>query len=72
MSTDDMLPVLDDLDNAGYYSLEVWGGAAFDICIRYLNEDPWERLRVIRQHIRKTKLQMLLRGPFSSGSPEIF
>jgi pyruvate carboxylase subunit B len=42
--------------------MEVWGGATFDVCIRYLNEDPWERLRLLREHIRKTKLQMLLRG----------
>lgn len=62
MTTDDMRPVLDQLDNIGYHSLEVWGGATFDVCIRYLMEDPWERLRFIRKHIRQTKLQMLLRG----------
>jgi len=62
MTTDDMLPVLDKLDDIGYHSLEVWGGATFDVCIRYLMEDPWERLKFIRQRIRKTKLQMLLRG----------
>jgi oxaloacetate decarboxylase alpha subunit len=62
MTTDDMLPVLQNLDNAGYYSLEVWGGATFDVCIRYLNEDPWERLRTIRREIKQTKLQMLIRG----------
>lgn len=62
MTTEDMLPVLDKLDNVGYHSLEVWGGATFDVCIRYLNEDPWERLRIIRKNIKKTKLQMLLRG----------
>jgi len=62
MTTDDMLPVLDKLDNIGYHSLEVWGGATFDVCIRYLMEDPWERLKFIRQHVRQTKLQMLLRG----------
>lgn len=62
MTTDDMRPVLEKLDNIGYHSLEVWGGATFDVCIRYLMEDPWERLRFIRQRIRKTKLQMLLRG----------
>lgn len=62
MTTEDMLPVLHNLDNAGYYSLEVWGGATFDVCIRYLNEDPWERLRIIRQEVKKTNLQMLLRG----------
>ncbi|MDR0491578.1 MAG: pyruvate carboxylase subunit B [Oscillospiraceae bacterium] len=54
--------ILDTLDQAGYYSLECWGGATFDSCIRYLNEDPWERLRVIRKLAPNTKLQMLLRG----------
>ncbi|HZK44509.1 MAG TPA: acetyl-CoA carboxylase biotin carboxyl carrier protein [Syntrophomonadaceae bacterium] len=62
MTTDDMLPVLGHIDNIGYHSLEVWGGATFDVAIRYLNEDPWERLRVIRKHVQKTDLQMLLRG----------
>ncbi|MDR1689259.1 MAG: pyruvate carboxylase subunit B [Clostridiales bacterium] len=55
-------PVLHDLDNANYYSLECWGGATFDSCLRYLNEDPWERLRKIKAVCKKTKLQMLLRG----------
>ncbi len=54
--------VLADLDNAGFYSLEVWGGATFDSCLRYLDEDPWERLRKIKAACKKTKLQMLLRG----------
>lgn len=62
MTTDDMLPVLSALDDIGYHSLEMWGGATFDVCIRYLNEDPWERLRIIREVVKKTKLQMLLRG----------
>jgi oxaloacetate decarboxylase alpha subunit len=62
MGTEDMVPILDKLDNVGYHSLEVWGGATFDVCMRFLNEDPWERLRTIRQHVKKTKLQMLLRG----------
>lgn len=62
MTTDDMLPILDQLDEVGYHSLEVWGGATFDVCIRYLNEDPWERLRTIRSIVKKTPLQMLLRG----------
>ncbi|MBP1761626.1 MAG: oxaloacetate decarboxylase, alpha subunit, partial [Firmicutes bacterium] len=62
MTTDDMLPILEKLDDVGYHSLEVWGGATFDVCMRYLNEDPWERLRIIRKNIKKTKLQMLLRG----------
>lgn len=62
MSTEQMIPILEELDNAGYFSLEVWGGATFDSALRYLNEDPWERLRIIRKHVKKTKLQMLLRG----------
>ena len=62
MTTEQMLPVLEQLDNAGFHALEVWGGATFDACLRYLNEDPWERLRTIRKHVKKTKLQMLLRG----------
>ena len=55
-------PILDTIDGAGYYSAEVWGGATFDVCLRYLNEDPWERLRKIRARMPNTKLQMLLRG----------
>lgn len=62
MRTEDMLPILDKLDEVGFYSLEVWGGATFDVCLRYLAENPWERLRKIRQKVKKTKLQMLLRG----------
>ena len=62
MTTDDMVPILEKLDNVGYHSLEVWGGATFDVCIRYLNEDPWERLRTIRRNVHNTRLQMLLRG----------
>ena len=62
MSTADMLPMLDALDAVGYYSLEAWGGATFDACLRFLDEDPWERLRVIRSHVKNTKLQMLFRG----------
>ena len=57
-----MEPILDTMDKAGYYSAEVWGGATFDVCLRFLNEDPWERLRKIREHMPNTKLQMLLRG----------
>ncbi len=59
---DEMLPILKEIDEVGYYSLEMWGGATFDSCLRYLNEDPWERLRTIRKHVKNTKLQMLLRG----------
>lgn len=54
--------ILMTMDKAGYYSLECWGGATFDSCLRYLNEDPWERLRNVREHVKNTKLQMLLRG----------
>ena len=62
MTTEEMLPALEKLDKIGYYSLEAWGGATFDACLRYLNEDPWNRLRIIRDHVKNTKLQMLFRG----------
>ena len=62
MRTDEMLPACEYLDKAGYYSLECWGGATFDACLRFLNEDPWERLRKLRKALPNTKLQMLLRG----------
>ena len=62
MTTEEMLPALPMLDKIGYHSLEVWGGATFDACLRFLNEDPWERLRKIRAAAPKTKLQMLFRG----------
>src|SRR5690606_19669217 len=62
MKTEDMLPIADKIDKVGFYSLEVWGGATFDACLRFLNEDPWERLRKLRKTIKNTKLQMLLRG----------
>ena len=62
MRLDEMLPVLEQLDDIGYYSLEAWGGATFDSCLRFLNEDPWERLRTLRAHLKKTPIQMLLRG----------
>jgi oxaloacetate decarboxylase alpha subunit len=62
MKIEDMLPIVEKLDNVGYHSLECWGGATFDSCLRFLNEDPWERLRKIRDKAKKTKLQMLLRG----------
>lgn len=62
LTTDEILPILGEMDKVGYNALEVWGGATFDSCIRYLNEDPWERLREIRKIIKNTKLQMLLRG----------
>ncbi len=62
MRTEDMLPVCKLLDQVGYWSLEVWGGATFDACVRFLKEDPWERLRQLRQALPNTRLQMLLRG----------
>ena len=62
MRTEDMLKVTDKLDRVGYWSLEVWGGATFDTCLRFLKEDPWERLRTLRKALPNTKLQMLLRG----------
>ena len=62
MAFEQFAPILRDLDDAGYYSLECWGGATFDSCIRYLNEDPWDRLRNIKRIVTKTPLQMLLRG----------
>lgn len=62
MKTEEMLPIAEKLDQVGYYSLEMWGGATFDSCLRFLNEDPWERLRSIRKAVKSTKLQMLLRG----------
>ena len=62
MTTAEMLPILDDLDRVGYHSLEVWGGATFDACLRFLHEDPWARLRTIKDHVKNTKLQMLFRG----------
>lgn len=62
LSIEDMLPVLTILDKIGYYSLECWGGATFDACIHFLNEDPWERLRTLKKGLPNTRLQMLLRG----------
>ena len=62
MSTAQMLPIIKTMDEAGFHALEMWGGATFDSCLRFLNEDPWERLRLIRQEVKQTKLQMLLRG----------
>lgn len=62
LRTEDMLPVAEMMDEIGYHSLEVWGGATFDACMRFLDEDPWERLRALRKKFKKTKLQMLLRG----------
>jgi len=62
MRTADMLPIAQAMDNAGFWSVEAWGGATFDTCIRFLNEDPWERLRALKSKLPHTKIQMLLRG----------
>lgn len=62
LRTEDMLPICEKLDQVGYWSLEVWGGATFDACVRFLKEDPWERLRQLRKALPNTRLQMLLRG----------
>ncbi len=62
MTTEEMLPVLEQLDDIGFHSLECWGGATFDACLRFLNEDPWDRLRTLKKHMPKTPLQMLFRG----------
>jgi len=62
MRTDAMLPIAEKIDKVGFFSLEMWGGATFDVAIRFLAEDPWERIRTLKQHIKKTPFQMLLRG----------
>ena len=62
LKTDDMIPVLSKLDKVGYSSLEVWGGATYDCCLRFLNENPWDRLKIFKKYFKNTKLQMLLRG----------
>jgi len=62
MTTKEMLPICEKLNAVGFYSMEVWGGATFDSCMRYLDEDPWERLRILRKHLPNARLQMLLRG----------
>ncbi len=62
MTTEEVLCALKELDNVGYHAIEIWGGATFDSCLRFLNEDPWERLRLARKVCKKTKLQMLFRG----------
>ena len=67
MSIDEMTPILPEMDKVGFYSAEVWGGATFDACIRFLDEDPWDRLRTIRKLMPNTKLQMLFRGQNALG-----
>ena len=60
MKTEDMIPILEKMDCVGYHSIECWGGATFDASLRFLKEDPWERLRILRKRIKNTKLQILL------------
>src|SRR5512136_1846372 len=62
LRVEDMEPIAAEMDRAGFYSMEVWGGATFDVTTRFLNEDPWERVRVLKKRMPKTKFQMLLRG----------
>src|SRR5271165_1234503 len=62
MALEDLVPICADIDQAGYWSVECWGGATYDACIRFLNEDPWERLRTFRKLLPNSRLQMLLRG----------
>ena len=71
MTTEEMLPILEEMDQVGYHALEAWGGATFDSCLRFLHEDPWERLRTIRDHVKNTKLQMLFRGQNILGASPI-
>ena len=61
MRTEDMLPILEKMDKVGYHSIECWGGATFDACLRFLDEDPWDRLRKLRKGLPNSRLQMLLR-----------
>ena len=70
MKTSDMVPVLSKLDKVGYSSIEAWGGATYDCCLRFLNENPWNRLKIFKKHFKKTKLQMLLRGKNLVGYKE--
>jgi oxaloacetate decarboxylase alpha subunit len=62
MRLEHMVPIVEKIDEIGFHSIEVWGGATFDSCMRFLNEDPWERLKVLKKYLKKTKTQMLLRG----------
>ncbi len=62
MKTDDMLPIAEKMDSIGFYSMEVWGGATFDVMTRFLNENPWDRVKLLKEKMPNTKLQMLLRG----------
>lgn len=60
--TEDMVPILDKMDQVGFEQIEMWGGATFDVCVRYLNDDPWDRVRIFKKHLKKTPIRMLLRG----------
>ena len=62
MTVEDMLPIISKMDKVGFSSVEVWGGATYDCCLRFLNEDPWSRLKLFKKNFKKTQLQMLLRG----------
>ena len=62
MKTDDMLPIAEKMDSLGFYSMEIWGGATFDVMTRFLNENPWDRVKLLKEKMPNTKLQMLLRG----------
>ena len=68
MTMDEMRPILPEMDKIPYFSVECWGGATFDSCIRFLDEDPWERLRILRKELPHQKLQMLFRGQNMLGS----
>ena len=70
MKTEDMIPILSKMDKVGFSSVEVWGGATYDCCLRFLNENPWSRLKIFKKHFKKTKLQMLLRGKNLVGYKE--
>ena len=70
MKTEDMVPILSKMDKVGFSSVEVWGGATYDCCLRFLNEDPWDRLKIFKKHFKNTKLQMLLRGKNLVGYKE--
>ena len=71
MKTEDMVPILDKMDQVGFHSMECWGGATFDSCLRFLNEDPWERLRTFKNMFKNTRLLMLLRGRTCLGTGTI-
>jgi len=70
MKTEDMIPILSKIDKVGFSSVEVWGGATYDCCLRFLNENPWSRLKIFKKYFKKTKLQMLLRGKNLVGYKE--